>query len=263
MPSPEIAKSASVGGRPTRFESCRKYAAAPGPPIDSCFAPSRGSASSVATRVRGMRQRRLVPSSTTGAETARRARRAAGTSISEVTFGAVTRTGSAVAACERSIFPRARTIVSAALSWSSRVPVCSSTVRMRRPRRTSAASTGFALTSAAIFSSANSSAPFETASCGKTSAPKTRVRSRRNPRIGPKPSLARLAAVMAELQSGWTASWLAANRYDSSPATNTTGLPATRSKRASSSAVASRFVMPPTSTPATWVPSASSCLEPA
>ena len=151
---------------------------------------------------------------TTGRERAMRARSAVPASISALTGGRVTFTGSAVAPGVRSTWPSVRTTTSAAASRSRRLPSCSGTTRIRSPRRTSAALFGRRSTSAAIWSSAYSSAAFDTASRGSTSAPNTRARMRRKPRNGPKPSPARPAAATAAPQSGWMPSWFAANACD-------------------------------------------------
>ena len=164
--------------------------------------PSWGSERSFAIRVRDSRQLRPGPVTVTGAESATRARRAAGASILAVTAGAAATTGSGVGVVLRSGEASARTIAFAAASRSSACPVRSAMVSIRRPRRTSAALTAGRSTSFATLSSANSSAAFDTAIGGSTSAPKKRVRSRRNPRIGPNPSLVRAAAATAAFQSG-------------------------------------------------------------
>ena len=214
-------------------------------------------------RPRGSLQLRSAPSRVTGPESATRARRATGASFSAVTFGAATTTGRAMPPVERSSEPRARTTARAAASRSRRRPACSGTVRMRSPRRTSAALSGFRSVLRAIRSRANSRAALETAMRGRISAPKTRVCRRRNPRMGPNPSPARPAAATAARQSGSTPSWFAAKENDSSPARNVTGSFSTSENRSSSLATASRCVSPPTSTPATCVPSASTPREPA
>ena len=192
-----------------------------------------------------------------------RARSAAPASMAALTGGAVTFTGSAVAPGVRTTWPSVRTTSAAEASRSSRLPPRPGTTWIRRPRRTSAALFGLRFTSAAILSRAYSSAAFDTARRGSTSAPNTRARMRRKPRSGPKPSPARLAAATAPPQSGWTPSWFAANVWDVVPATNSTGSPERFSKSDSSLATASPRVRPPTSTPATSVPGASSLLEPA
>ena len=244
-------------------ESARKYASAAAPPIASDVEPSCGSFRSRAIRQRGTRKLRAAALTTIGREIARRALAAGAASISFVTRGRVTLTGSIVAPGVRSSCPSERTMVSAAASRSSRVPVSSGTTSMRRPWRTSLALLGERSTSSAIWSRAYSSAAFETVSRGRTSAPKTRARSRRKPRSGPNPSPARPAAATAALQSGWTPSWFAAKRYVSPPATNAAGSAERCSNSVSSFATASRLVRPPTSTPATSVPAASSFREPA
>ena len=71
------------------------------------------------------------------------------------------------------------------------------------------------------------------------------------------------AAATAAFQSGTTPSCDAAKENDDSPATKVTGRSATRAYSASSLAVAVSCVMPPMSTPATCVPSASFVDEPA
>ena len=104
-----------------------------------------------------------------------RARRAVGSSMVAVTFGAVTATGSATPSSGRSNEPSERTTSSAAGSCSSRRPERSDTTAMRRPRRTSAAFRGRRFVVCSTFSSANSSAASETARLGRISAPKKRV----------------------------------------------------------------------------------------
>ena len=214
-------------------------------------------------RQRGKRKLRRATTSVTGAEIARRARSAAPASIAAVTGGAVTRTGSALAPGVRSSCPSARTTTSAAAWRSRRLPACSGTTRTRRPRRTRAALRGRRSTSSEISSSTYSSAAFETAIVGSTSAPKTRARMRRKPRSGPNPSPARAAASTAALQSGRRRAGWARTSTPPSRRRTSTGCVARCSKRASSLAMASRFVRPPTSTPATCVPEASSPAEPA
>ena len=81
--------------------------------------------------------------------------------------------------------------------------------------------------------------------------------------MGPNPSPARAAAATAPFQSGSTPSWFAANVNASSPAANVTGSASTFANDRSSCAAACLDGSPPTSTPATYVPGASSCREPA
>ena len=134
------------------------------------------------------------------------------------------------------------------------------TVSMRSPRRTSAALTADRSTSFATLSSANSSAAFETA----TGAAPRRRRSAceaSEPADRPEPVARLAAAATAAFQSGWTPSWFAAKVNDSSPAVKVTGTAPAR-EPAVELASACCFVRPPTSTPATDVPSASSRCEP-
>ena len=245
------------------FVRVRKYVAAAEPPIASCVPVPFGRLRSWASRHLGMRKLRPAAFTTTGRDIANRARSAGAASSSAVTGGVVISTESATAPDGRSSCPSVRTIVSAAASRSSRLPGCSGTTSMRRPWRTSLALRGWRSTSAEILSSTYSRAAFDTTSRGSTSAPKTRARSRRKPRTGPNPSPARPAAATAAFQSGWTASWFAANRYELVAAMKATGCGERCSNSESSFATASRFVRPPTSTPATRVPGASSLWEPA
>ena len=125
MRSPYAANWASVGGLSTRCDSARKYASAAVPAKAIRVAPPFGRSSSAAMRRGRDAKLRDAPVKDTGPETATRARRAVGASISPVTGAGATATGRATGTPERSSRPSVRTMTSAAASRSSRAPATS------------------------------------------------------------------------------------------------------------------------------------------
>ena len=260
--SPYTAKPASFGGRPTLSESLRKYVSAVVPPMASLVAPARGRLRSRAIRQRGNRKLRRATTSVTGAEIARRARSAAPVSISAVTGGAVTRTGSAVAPGVRSSCPSARTTTSAAASRSRRLPPaparpgCGGRGARERHSRPSIHVVGD-LVEHVLERGVRDRERGQHLRAEDASANAAEASERAEAVTGSRGGVDGGAPV------GCDAELVRRKRVRLGRRDELDGSSDRCSKSASSLAIASRFVRPPTSTPATWVPDASSLGEPA